>query len=67
MNLEIVILSEVRQAEKDKYTANMWNVRGKKMVQMNLFTKQNRVTDVENSLVVSRRERVGRDKLENWD
>jgi len=57
MNLEIVILSEVRQAEKDKYTANMWNVRGKtkQTVQMNLFTKQIRVTDVENSLVVSRR------------
>ena len=30
MNLEIVILSEVRQAETDKYTANMWNVREKK-------------------------------------
>ena len=33
---------------------------------MNLFTKQNRVTDVANNLVI-RRERLGRNKLENWN
>ena len=33
MDLEIVILSEASQTEKDKY---MWNL--KNMVQMNLFT-----------------------------
>ena len=39
MDLEIVILSEVSQTEKDKYhTAYICNL--KKMVQMNLFTKQ---------------------------
>ena len=36
MDLEIIILSEVK-TEKDKY---MINVEPKKMVQMNLFTKQ---------------------------
>ena len=41
MDLEIVILSEISQAEKDvSYDiAYMWNL--KKMVQINLFTKQN--------------------------
>ena len=38
MDLEIVILSEVSQTDKQKYIAYMWNVT--KMVQMNLFTKQ---------------------------
>ena len=40
MDLEIVILSEVSQTKKDKYPdiVYMWNL--KKMVQMNLFTKQ---------------------------
>ena len=36
MDLEIIILSEVK-TEKDEY---MINVESKKMVQMNLFTKQ---------------------------
>ena len=30
MNLGFVIPSEVTQAEKDKYTANMWNLKKKK-------------------------------------
>ena len=39
MDLQVIILSEVSQTEKDKYDiAYMWNL--KKMVQMNLFTKQ---------------------------
>ena len=37
--LEIVILSEVRQRQISKAIAYMWNLK-KKMVQMNLFTKQ---------------------------
>ena len=40
MDLEVVILSEVSQTEKDKYDITyMWNPK-KKMVQMKLFTKQ---------------------------
>ena len=38
MDLEIVILSEVSQTQKDKY--HMIYVESKKRVQMNLFTKQ---------------------------
>ena len=39
MDLEIVILSEVSQTQKDEYdTPFMWSL--KKLVQMNLFTKQ---------------------------
>ena len=39
MDLEIIILSEVSQKEKDRYhygITYMWN----QMIQMNLFTKQ---------------------------
>ena len=40
MDLEIIILSEVSQTEKDKYhdIAYMWNLKEK--IQMNLFTEQ---------------------------
>ena len=31
----------------------------KKMIQMNLFTKENRLTDTENKRMVAKRERVG--------
>ena len=37
MDLEIIILSEVSQTQKDKYHLY---VESKKMVQMNLFSKQ---------------------------
>ena len=40
MDLEIIILNEVSQTEKDKYYKDityMWNL---KMIKMNLFTKQ---------------------------
>ena len=38
MHLEIIILSEESQTEKDRY--DMLNLRKKKMIQINLFTKQ---------------------------
>ena len=48
MDLEIIILSEVSQTEKDKYHVILLTSGiQKKMTQMNLFTKQNRLTDVE--------------------
>ena len=43
MDREIVIPSEVSQTQKDKLSydiAYMWNLKKKKKVQMNLFTKQ---------------------------
>ena len=57
---EVNILSEVSQAEKDKdhditYT---WNL--KKEIQMNLFIKQNRFTDIENRFMVAKRRASGR-------
>ena len=48
MDLEIVILSEVSQSEKEKYHMisnihiyQMWDL--KKMIQVNLFTKQKHI------------------------
>ena len=40
MDVEIVILSEVSQTEKDKYYMILLLCESKKVVQMNLFTKQ---------------------------
>ena len=55
MDLEIVILSEVRKT-------NIWYhlyVQSKKMIEMNLFTKQKRLTDIENKLLVTKGNRGG--------
>ena len=40
MDLEIIILSEIRQKEKDKYHMISLICRIYNMIQMNLFTKQ---------------------------
>ena len=43
LDLRIIIPSEVSQTEKDKISYNiayMWNLKKKKMIQMNLYTKQ---------------------------
>ena len=42
MDPDIFILSEVSQTEKDKYMniTYVWNLKKKKMIQMNLLTKQ---------------------------
>ena len=57
MDLEIIILSEVSQSEKDKYMILLilWNL-FLKLVQMNLFTKQSQTqTDIENKLTATKR------------
>ena len=54
MDLEIVTLSEVSQTEKDKYHNNityMWNL--KKWYKWTYLQNRNRVTDVENKLMVT--------------
>ena len=61
MDPEIVILSQVRERQISYGITYMWNL--KKIVQMNLFTKQ-RVTDVENLWLP--RGQGGRDKLRDW-
>ena len=42
MELEVIILSEVSQAEKDKYHMILYmdSKKKKKVIQMNLFTKE---------------------------
>ena len=60
MDLEIVILSEVSQTEKDKYRmviTYMWNL--KKWYKWTYLQNRNRVTDVENKLIVAKGERSG--------
>ena len=56
VDLKIVILSEVSKTQKDKYLSGyMLNLKKKKKtVQISLFTKQSRVTDMENKLMVMR-------------
>ena len=58
MDLEIVILSEVHQTEKDKYDITyMWILR--KWYTWTYLQNRNRVTDVENKLMVTKGERGG--------
>ena len=55
VDLEIVILSEVTQMEKDKYRMISLICRIlKKMIQMNLFTKQKQTHRLREELMVSR-------------
>ena len=51
MDLEIVILNKVRQKEKYHMISFRWNL--KKMKQTNLLQNRNRLTDLENELVVN--------------
>ena len=37
------------------------------MIQMNLFANRNRLTDIENKLMVTKGEREGKDKFRIWD
>ena len=49
--IEMIMLSEVNQIKQiSQDTTYIWNL--KNMIQMNLFTKQNRLTDIENKLMV---------------
>ena len=66
MDLEIVILSEVSQTERQIYDiAYMWNL--KKQYKWTYLQNRNRVTNVENKLMVTRGKARGRDKLGDWD
>ena len=68
MDLEIIILSEVSQRERQiSYdTTYMWNLKKKKGYKWTYTQKRNRVTDIENKLMVTKGE-VGGDKLGGWD
>ena len=51
MELEMITLSEVSQTEKDKYHMISFIRVIFKMIQMNLFTKQKQLKDLENELM----------------
>ena len=58
MQLEIIILSEVSQTEKDKYDITyMWNL--KKWYKRTYLQNRNRLTDMENKLMVTKGESGG--------
>ena len=56
MDIEITILSKVRQRQILWYHLY---AESKKIMQINLFTRQNRVKDIENKLMVTKDEWVG--------
>ena len=66
MDLEIIILSEVSQTEKDNYEiTNMWNLA--KMIQKNLQNRT-RLKDYETKFTVTKGAMWDRrDKLGVWD
>ena len=73
MDLEIIILSKVSQTELRQIsydTAYMWNLK-KKMIQMNLFTKQKQTHRHRKQTYGYQRGKLGRvggrDKLGVWD
>ena len=61
MELEMIILSEVSQTEKDKYhmISLICGILKKKKSINELIYKIERPTDIENKLMVTNRERVG--------
>ena len=52
MDVEIVILFEVNHTKTNTICYHL-HVESKNMVQVNLFTKQDQVTDVKNNLIVT--------------
>ena len=63
MDLEIVLLSEVSQTEKDKYMISLICGILKKMYKWSYLQNRNRVIDVENKLMVTKGEKGGI----NWE
>ena len=57
MQVEILILNEVRERQKSYGISYMWNL--KKLIQMNLFTKQNQTPRFWNQIYDYQRENVG--------
>ena len=62
MNLEMIILSEIRQRQTSDDVIYMWNL--KKWHKWTFLQNRNRVTNVENRLMVTR---GGREKGINWE
>ena len=68
MDLEMIILSEVSQAEKDKYHM-MWLICRilKKRYRWTYLQSRNRLTNIENKLLVTKGKGGRGDKLGVWD
>ena len=68
VDLEIVMLSEVSQTEKDKCHNDityMWNLKG--WYKRTCLQGRNGITDVGEHLVVAKGGTRGRDRLGDWD
>ena len=63
MDLEIIILSEVSQTEKDKYYMILLICGSKKQYKLTYLQNRNRLTDIENKLMVTKGACGGKDKL----
>ena len=59
MDLEIIILSEVSQTEKNKYHDITYTWKLKKWYKLTYLQKRNRLTDTENKLMVTKGEAGG--------
>ena len=66
MGLEIVILSEVSQREKDKHHMISLTCESKKGTNEPIY-KTEAESDIENKFMVTRAVRVARDKVGVWD
>ena len=67
MDLEIIVLSEVSQTEKDKYHMISLICGILKKATNELVYKTEIESDVENKLMVTKGEKRKRDKLGDWD
>ena len=67
MQLEIIILSEISQEEKDKYHMMSLTCGIQTMAQVNLSTKQKQNHGIENRFVIAKGEgRSGTERLGVW-
>ena len=65
-SVEIIILSEVCQKEKDKYRITyMWNL--KNVTNEPTYKTEIRLTDTEKKRMIAKGEKGGRNKLGVWD
>ena len=67
MDLEIIILSEVSQTEKDSIIRYCWCMESKKIIQMNVCTDKNKLIGIENKFTVTKGEMEEKDKLGVWN
>ena len=68
MDLEIIILSEVSQTKTNIIWYRLYVESKKNGYKWTYLQNRNRVTDVENKLMVTKDKMVGgRDKLGDWD